>query len=91
MIKEEIIVSGRVQGVGFRYSTLMLAQQLGIKGEVWNNADGTVGIFAQAETSAQMTQFIAALRKGVSPFSKVAYLDQTPAAFPDFQDFKVKY
>ena len=91
MIKEKIIVSGRVQGVGFRYSCVQVAKKLGIKGQVWNNADGTVGILAQAEHSEQMTQFISELRKGPSPFAKVTYLDHIPDRFPDFSDFSVKY
>ena len=43
MKKVRLIVSGRVQGVGFRYSTYALALELGdIYGRVWNNDDGTV-------------------------------------------------
>ena len=38
MQKVRLIVSGRVQGVGFRYSTYALALEIGdIYGRVWNN------------------------------------------------------
>ena len=59
MKKVRLIVSGRVQGVGFRYSTFTLAQSLGdIYGRVWNNDDGTVEILAQSDDSAKMAKFI---------------------------------
>ena len=40
MIYNKIIVSGRVQGVGFRYYTKRVAQQLGITGYVRNLPSG---------------------------------------------------
>ena len=50
MQKVRLLVSGRVQGVGFRYSTYALALDIGeIYGRVWNNDDGTVEILAQSE------------------------------------------
>ena len=50
MKKVRLIVSGRVQGVGFRYSTYAIALQIGdIYGRVWNNDDGTVEILAQSQ------------------------------------------
>ena len=45
MQKVRLLVSGRVQGVGFRYSTYALALEIGdIYGRVWNNDNGTVEI-----------------------------------------------
>jgi acylphosphatase len=37
-----ITVTGRVQGVGFRYAAFHVARQLGLTGYVRNNPDGTV-------------------------------------------------
>ena len=39
-MKVTMTVSGRVQGVGFRYMTKMVADQLGILGIVKNEANG---------------------------------------------------
>ena len=93
MFKVRIIVSGRVQGVGFRYFVIMEARQFDIRGRVWNNDDGTVGILAQTDDATALNQFISAVRNGPkrSPFAKVSYLDSEPAAFADFADFNISY
>jgi len=44
-----ITIRGRVQGVGFRFSAVNKAQQLGLKGFVKNKMDGTVYIEAEGE------------------------------------------
>ena len=90
MKKVKITASGCVQGVGFRWATLALANSYeGLYGRVWNNDDGTVTILAQAEDSAQLHQFIQAVRKGPNRFAKVNYLEVCPASFKDYKDFQV--
>lgn len=39
-------ISGRVQGVGFRYFAERVANQLGVRGYVKNRWDGTVEVYA---------------------------------------------
>ena len=39
-------ISGRVQGVGFRFFAERWANQLGVRGYVKNCADGTVEVYA---------------------------------------------
>ena len=44
-----VIYRGEVQGVGFRYVTRSLAQQLGVTGGVENLPDGTVRLVAEGD------------------------------------------
>ena len=88
--KSRLLVSGGVQGVGFRYSTYALALDIGdIYGRVWNNDDGTVEILAQSENPAKLAKFIQEVRKGPSKWSKVTYVDVTMANFSNYSDFRM--
>lgn len=90
MKKVRLLVSGRVQGVGFRYSTYNLALEIGdIYGRVWNNDDGTVEILAQSDNAEKLAKFIQEIRKGPSPFSKVTYVDVNIVNFSDYHDFRM--
>ena len=62
----QFTVSGRVQGVGFRYATREAAGNLGIAGWVRNRADGKVEGVAQASES-RIEQFVDWLRQGPRP------------------------
>lgn len=50
MIRKRIYFSGRVQGVGFRYTAKMKADSLGLTGYVMNLSDGRVLMEAQGES-----------------------------------------
>ncbi|NNF70097.1 MAG: acylphosphatase [Acidimicrobiia bacterium] len=56
-------VRGRVQGVGFRYSTRDVAIRLGLHGWVRNTPDGAVSVFAQGEEVA-IDRFLEYLQEG---------------------------
>lgn len=46
------VVSGRVQGVGFRWSTARRAGDLGLRGTVRNRTDGTVEVHVAGDADA---------------------------------------
>jgi len=57
-----LVVSGQVQGVGFRYSAKQLADRLSLTGWVRNNPDGTVELVAQGQ-EATLQQFLQDLKQ----------------------------
>lgn len=59
----KILVTGRVQGVYFRYFTQNKAKELGVLGSVRNLDDGRVEIIAEAE-AAVLEKFIRWCHKG---------------------------
>jgi acylphosphatase len=64
-IARRFILSGRVQGVGFRYFALDAARREGLNGYVANQDDGSVEAVAEGEAAA-MERFERALRRGPS-------------------------
>ena len=53
--------SGRVQGVGFRYTTYQVAKEFELSGYVQNLADGRVRVEAEGER-AEVESFLKTLR-----------------------------
>ena len=51
-VRKHIIFSGRVQGVGFRYTACYLARPLGLTGWVKNLWDGDVEMEVQGDPAA---------------------------------------
>ena len=59
----QVRVSGRVQGVGYRYFAQHTATALGLSGTVRNLPDGGVEAIAEGP-EPQLKAFVAALRQG---------------------------
>jgi acylphosphatase len=70
-------VSGRVQGVGYRYFAMDTAEQMGIAGYTKNLADGRVEVYAIG-TSAQLRGFARELERGPT-FAAVADVSEVEA------------
>ncbi|MCP4968622.1 MAG: acylphosphatase [bacterium] len=81
-------VSGRVQGVGFRYTTRHRARALGLTGWVRNQHDGSVLTFVQGDVET-VDAYIAFLGQG-PPAARVASLDVREAPYdPTLTEFRV--
>ncbi|MFC6170631.1 acylphosphatase [Loigolactobacillus jiayinensis] len=89
MRRVSLTVFGRVQGVGFRYLTKMVADKIGVTGIVRNLLDGTVYIEARGDEQA-IAAFIKAIKNGPSPYAKVTRVDLTELADDKvYRDFAV--
>jgi acylphosphatase len=62
-IARRYVLTGRVQGVGFRWFAHDAAAREGVHGWVRNLADGSVEVLAEAEYDS-MQRFEAAVRRG---------------------------
>ncbi|MDO4288769.1 MAG: acylphosphatase [Eubacterium sp.] len=84
-----IIVSGRVQGVGFRYFCLKTARQCQLTGWVKNQTNGTVALEVQGK-EANLSLFIQTLRQG-DRFIRVDDYQIKQLELADDNDFKIRY
>lgn len=86
-----IRVSGRVQGVGFRYFTQHTAMDYEITGWVKNETDGSVYAEAYGDDE-NINLFLDKVKKGPSRFAKVSNMAiEEFSEKPDFTSFDVKY
>ncbi|PAV10645.1 acylphosphatase [Methanosarcina spelaei] len=74
-VRAEILVSGRVQGVGFRRFARNAAERLGVESNPKNLRDGRVFIIAEGRPEA-VELYISELRKGPT-FAHVENVDVT--------------
>lgn len=84
----QINISGRVQGVGFRYSAVHKARELGITGYVKNMYDGTVFIEAEGDR-VSLDHFLIWCHQGPS-FARVHQVTTTDGQLKHFTYFSVK-
>ena len=90
MKKVRMYVNGRVQGVGFRFTTKMVADELGIRGIARNEDDGSVTIEAIGTDSA-MANFILKVKASPSPMGKVTHFEAVEVPdLPDYPNFSTK-
>lgn len=89
MPKAKMVVTGRVQGVGFRYMTKMVADKLHITGIVENMDSGQVYIEASG-TPENLDDFIKMVKVSPSPSGRVEHVDVTfDDSLPDYNKFRV--
>ena len=85
-----VLISGKVQGVGFRNFTQMNAKQLGINGYAKNLPNGKVEVVAEGD-KAQLDALVALLKKGPR-FARVDSLDVDERSFTgEYKTFGIRY
>lgn len=80
-------VTGRVQGVGFRWWTRRAALRLGLRGSVRNRVDGSVEVEVAGHPHA-LGEFRALLGEGPMG-ARVESLEPMPVTGPPPPDFRV--
>lgn len=85
VVRKGYLLRGRVQGVGFRWSTTQTAGDLGVRGTVRNRPDGRVEVHAEGSAEA-MDEFESWLHDGprsarVDSVEEIEPKDDLPPAF----------
>ncbi len=90
MKRVRCVAHGRVQGVFFRASTQEVAKQLGLRGWVRNNPDGTVEAVFEGHDE-DVEKMLEWCRDG-PPLARVTKLDIVEEPFVgEFADFEIRY
>ncbi len=88
MNKYRIIITGIVQGVGFRPFIYNLSIQLGLKGWV-GNEDSNVIIEIEANYN-QLVDFLNQIKKSAPALSKIESINYKELPFEGFKDFTIR-
>jgi len=86
MIARRAIVSGRVQGIGFRFFAERAAKKAGVFGWVRNLPDGRVETVVEGSDDA-VARYLGEIRRGPlgSRVTEVAVEDQQPEKLQSFE------
>ncbi|MGD9646077.1 MAG: acylphosphatase [Pirellulales bacterium] len=86
--RREVYFHGRVQGVGFRYTTLRIAGGFAVTGYVQNLSDGRVKLVVEGEPP-EIDAFLAKIAESFS--AQIAGSNQRPAtATHEFSEFEIR-
>lgn len=78
MVRHTVHFSGRVQGVGFRYTASDVARRYDVAGYVQNLADGRVRLVAEGE-AGEVERFIDAVNDALSRYIRERTVEQAAA------------
>ena len=87
--RREVLYRGMVQGVGFRYSTRMVAERFRVFGYVQNLSDGRVKLVVEG-SEAELDRFLAAVYAEMDKFIDDADVT-TPPATGEFSRFTIRF
>lgn len=87
--RRNVLVSGRVQGVGFRYTTRTIASQYEATGFVQNLPDGRVRLTAEG-SPVELDRFFDEIKR-VMQNNIDDFMVDVGSANSEFQDFSIRY
>jgi acylphosphatase len=87
--RRRVHYSGRVQGVGFRFTSQRLAERYAVTGYVRNLPDGRVELVAEGEP-ATLNAFLAAVQSALGAKIHSVSIESEPSGEPPFEDFSIR-
>ncbi|MFV1964776.1 MAG: acylphosphatase [Pirellulaceae bacterium] len=87
--RREVLFSGHVQGVGFRYATRHIAQGFEVTGYVRNQGDGRVQLVCEG-TKSELDRFLAEVSDRLGHFVRSTAVATAPAK-AHFSDFSIRF
>ena len=87
--RREVYYSGRVQGVGFRYTAERVASRFDVSGYVRNLRDGRVEVVAEGAAS-ELDGFLAELAGSMQRYIRDVQMTDQPAR-GEFDGFEVRF
>ena len=87
--RRELHYHGRVQGVGFRYTTCEIAERFAVSGFVQNLPDGSVKLVAEGEQD-ELERFLGAVAAELQRYI-VNIQCRAGAATGEFAGFRIKH
>ncbi|MDD5326853.1 MAG: acylphosphatase [Phycisphaerae bacterium] len=88
-IAKHIIFTGRVQGVGFRFTAFNIANRCQLTGFVRNLPDGAVEMFAQGDDES-VGDCIRDIKEQFGRFVRETKIVEVPFN-PQYKDFKITF
>lgn len=90
MVNYHLLISGRVQGVGFRWGAKQLADRFHLTGFVQNLVTGQVYLEVQGD-QVTVADFIKLLKKGPTPYCRITTIKQRRGEVTDYPaEFAIK-
>ena len=87
--RREVYYSGRVQGVGFRYTARALAKGFRVAGYVRNLSDGRVELVVEGALE-EIDRFLAAIDKQIGHYVRDVRQSASPAS-GNFKGFEIRF
>lgn len=89
-VRVHLIISGRVQGVGFRHNCVQAARKYGVHGWVRNSEDGCVEVVAEGEETS-LEAFVCWCRCGPPAASVLACRESYAQPTGEFDSFEAAF
>ena len=83
---KKYIITGIVQGVGFRPTVYKIATSLDLKGYVLNSGDGVI-IEIEGD---RKDKFLQTLQKNLPPLAKIENIEKSILPLKNYQKFEIK-